>query len=509
MTAVSDAQRHLSARVLAALDARVVEASRVVLPPSVVESALEEPAGTVTAVLLPQLVAAARRPNGQPEAWLLFVALLGRFPTTAEFLRVMRAVELEPPDIMATTLLAQALGSRGPYMDRGMRVVTDRPVVEVAYSAMHDHHSGIQRVVRETVPRWAAAHPLELVAWTTTGDAFRTLTPREQGRVLEWTGPIDDPTVDAAFPYELVVPFRTDVLLPDVPVAAQAPTLAAVARFSGNRLGHVGYDLIPMTSADLRPDGEASATASQFSVVKHSHRVACISGSAASEFSGLVQALPTQGLVGPEVRTVLLPAVGAPLPASGGSRRQSTRPVILVTGTREPHKNQRTVLHAAERLWREGLDFEVRQAGGEGWSDRDYAPAVERLIAARRPLTLLGRVSEQTLWDEMRAADAVAFISLHEGYGLPIAEALSVGTPVITTNFGSQAEVAAEGGCLLVDPRDDDDVTAALRRIVTEPALRASLAAEAVQRPVRTWDDYASALWAFLVDGVTTEGGQR
>jgi len=172
---------------------------------------------------------------------------------------------------------------------------------------------------------------------------------------------------------------------------------------------------------------------------------------------------------------------------------------VLCLGTREPHKNQRAALHAAERLWREGLDFEVRLVGGPGWSDTVFRRAIDDLLAARRPVTALGRVSDEKLIEEMRSASFVVFASLHEGYGLPVAEALATGTPVVTSDFGSQAEIAEAGGCLTVDPRDDDAITAALRRLLTDPDELARLRRETAARPVRTWDEYADELWEFLV----------
>jgi glycosyltransferase involved in cell wall biosynthesis len=174
---------------------------------------------------------------------------------------------------------------------------------------------------------------------------------------------------------------------------------------------------------------------------------------------------------------------------------------MLCVGSQEPHKNQRAALHAAERLWREGLDFEVRLAGGPGWSDDVLRPAIERLAEARRPITALGRVSDVQLKDEMRSADFVFFASLHEGYGLPVVEALACGTPVVTSNFGSQLEIAEGGGCLVVDPRNDDEVTDAIRRLLTIPDELRRLRSEALARPVRTWNEYAAELWDFLCAG--------
>ena len=124
---------------------------------------------------------------------------------------------------------------------------------------------------------------------------------------------------------------------------------------------------------------------------------------------------------------------------------------------------------------------------------------IERLRSARRPLVDLGRVSEVDLWNELAQADAVVFLSLHEGYGLPVVEALSVGTPVLTTAYGSQGEIARDGGCLTADPRDEESISDALRRLVSDRALREALAREARERPEISWDHYAAELWDFLV----------
>jgi glycosyltransferase involved in cell wall biosynthesis len=67
---------------------------------------------------------------------------------------------------------------------------------------------------------------------------------------------------------------------------------------------------------------------------------------------------------------------------------------------------------------------------------------------------------------------------------------------VVTTRYGSTAEIAKDGGCLLVDPRDDDDIAAKLRIVLTDDAVHARLIAEAHARKNATWGDYAAALWS-------------
>ncbi len=80
-----------------------------------------------------------------------------------------------------------------------------------------------------------------------------------------------------------------------------------------------------------------------------------------------------------------------------------------------------------------------------------------------------------------------------------MAESLALGTPVITSEYGSMAEIAAGGGALTVDPRDDHAIADAMRDLLTDDALLAQLESQARARPSRTWDDYARETWSVLV----------
>lgn len=457
--------------------------------------------------LLRALVGLCRDTGRADARWLLLTAAAGAFPTPDQVVDLGRRLELEPAHAVESALLAEVLaaGAAG-RPDLPMTVVSDAVLVDVDFTARDDTHTGIQRVVRETLPRWSAAHGVRPVAWTRGRGAFRELTAAESARILSYDEGLPAVPEQEGRDQPLVVPWRSVVVLAEVPATATSARLTALARFSGNELALIGYDMIPITSADWRPPHDATVFASYLRVVKHAHRVAAISRSAAAEFGGFAHSVTAQGLPGPTVREVVLPGQ-APDVANGGAPQGTppgARPVVLCPGSREPHKNQRTLLHAAERLWREGLDFELRLVGGPGWSDELLRSVQDRLTARGRPLTDLGRVSDARLTQEMRAARFVAFISLHEGYGLPVAEALAVGTPVLTADFGSQAEIAAAGGCLTVDPRDDDAVTAGLRTLLTDDALVTRLRSEALERPTRTWDEYAAQAWDVLVGGRTS-----
>jgi glycosyltransferase involved in cell wall biosynthesis len=491
------AHADLAAQILDALADRLRAAARHILP-TPPDGADDPDSARSAATLLPALVGAVAPSPAVAERWVLFAAVHARYPGVAEFAKFSRSLQSENLDDSMEGLLLSSLQARGPFITSGMRIVTDGPVVEVYSAATTDYMSGIQRVVRETVPRWTARNLMTLARWSDDHFALQSLTSKESARAAG-SERADAAPVDPEF----VVPYRTDVVFLDAPRGSQADGWAAMARFSGNRVHHVGYDLIPLTSADLREHGESADSTALISVVKHSHSVACISEATAAEFAGYAQTFPAQGLVGPVVSTVPLPEVTRPRVAGSAIRgRRGDAPVVIVCpGTREKHKNHEAILWAAERLWRDGLEFELRFMGRMGRDHASFAEVERQLMTRGRRIVELGSVTDHVLWHELSHADAVVFASIQEGFGLPVVEALSVGTPVMTTAYGSQGEIARGGGCLTVDPRDDRSMTEGLRRLVSEPELRAQLRAEIRERPQRTWDDYADDLWRFFFGG--------
>lgn len=495
--------------VLAMFDQRLVAVADVLIDHD--QAANPDSPGSASVALLPQLLDACRATPNKDIPWLVLTAAFGAFPTSQQLLEFVRMLELSSVARAESTLLAEIIDT--PLLGRldlPLRVVSGGVVVDVNSTARTDGHTGIQRTVRETLPRWKAKHELSAVAWVDPWCAFRNLRPVEVRRVFEHpdttlshearsSGPRNEAAENSEYRLELVVPWRSSVVLPDSFSLQAKEQFTAMARFSGNTVSMIGYDLIPLTSAETRILGEANYTAAYLSMVKYAHRVAGISRSAVSEFAGFSSSLRAQGLAGPEVREIRL--TNEPLrgdEVTPAALKRHTRPVMLCLGTQEPHKNQRAALHAAERLWREGLDFEVHLVGGRGWTDAVLKPAIDALLKAGRPIQNLGRVSDARLLAEMRGADFAYFASLHEGYGLPVVEALATGTPVITSNFGSQAEIGELGGCLLIDPRDDDDVAAGIRTLLTDKETLSRLRAEAVALQPRTWDEYAAELWEFV-----------
>jgi glycosyltransferase involved in cell wall biosynthesis len=460
--------------------------------------------------LLDAIVSAVRDEPTPGRMWLLCAAVSGSLPTPDDVAIGTRFFRLAPAIEAMLWILDYALETaqtRVAHMH--VKVVSEAVVVDVDHTARHDLHTGIQQVVRSVVPLWARDHDVVPVVWTEPAQAIRTLLPTEADRVLHW----DDTHAEASGADEstLIIPWRSVLVLLEVPFPGACERLAALAQFSDNEVVAIGYDCIPAVSANLVPAGETNRFARYLVVIKHARIVASIGATATMEFRGFASALPAQGLRGPLVLEVPLP-VGTPRsdsdPDESQKQRATRSPLVLCVGTFEPRKNHMAILYAAERLWREGLRFELLLIGGAGW-DELVPRTVARLQEQGRSVRAITKATGAELAAAYHRARFTVFASLHEGFGLPVAESLEFGTPVITTNFGSTAELARGGGVLLVNPHDDDELTTAVRRMLTDDALLEQLRNEIRARPVRTWEDYASELWASIVNPAMAEMGSQ
>jgi alpha-1,3-rhamnosyl/mannosyltransferase len=130
------------------------------------------------------------------------------------------------------------------------------------------------------------------------------------------------------------------------------------------------------------------------------------------------------------------------LPPPASMPPDMPREFLLSVGTLEPRKNLDRLLDAHQIVWRETRTPLVL-AGAYGWSQRDLLRRVDMSHGAVR---WLGFVEDAVLAELYRRAVAVVQMSLHEGFDLPVAEALAGGTPVVVSDIPVHREVAASCG---------------------------------------------------------------
>jgi len=183
---------------------------------------------------------------------------------------------------------------------------------------------------------------------------------------------------------------------------------------------------------------------------------------------------------------------------------------LLFFGALEPKKN---VGRLIEAYLASGVDIPLVVVGGEGWHNESETTLLEELRengprspgldrTLKRAVRRFRYVRPSTLITLIRGARAVVFPSLYEGFGLPVLEAMILGTPVVTSRESSLPEIAGDAA-LLVDPYDADDIARAITTIVNDADLQAELSrrgrTQAAKFSIERYRERVEALYTSLL----------
>jgi len=180
------------------------------------------------------------------------------------------------------------------------------------------------------------------------------------------------------------------------------------------------------------------------------------------------------------------------------------RRLLLYVGGLAPHKNLAGLIEGfARAIGNGGLDdLDLVLAGDpKGGGFHSNVEELRALIAEHGledRVHFPGFVPEPVLPALYSGAVAVAMPAFSEGFGLPAAEAIACGTPVIATEGGAVSEVVGRAG-LFFDPRNPDDIAEVIAKIAGDPALLAHLKMECLPRAAElSWSHSASAMMDLL-----------
>ncbi len=276
----------------------------------------------------------------------------------------------------------------------------------------------------------------------------------------------------------------------------------------GMRYSVIVYDLIPLHERErylVHPAARRRYMA-RLEVVRSADAVLAISDKVASDVRrDLGVAAARCHVVGSGVAARFVPPASraGALAALAREHPDIDRPFVLFPAGSDPRKNVEGLIAAFGLLpahVRNGLGLVVLG---------DFAPnfvAHYRRLAADagigRSLVLTGFVSDETLLRCYQAASLVAFPSLAEGFGLPVAEALACGAVCCVSDRPPLSELVADARARF-DPADPQDMAAVMARCVTDAGLQASLRADA-DKVVTSWDavaERAVSVWEQMADG--------
>ena len=232
-------------------------------------------------------------------------------------------------------------------------------------------------------------------------------------------------------------------------------------RFEGWTNIYTVHDTIPLDRPDLSPINPLRHRAVLAEIAKHGDRIVTVSADARNS---IVRALGC--------RSDFVVDAGQAVDLSSELADSSNYRLpdmldpgkyFLCVGSIEPRKNLPSIL-AAYRM--SGLAMPLLIAGPDGWCAEPILADIAQTPGARR----LPYQSRAALLGLLRNARALIFPTLAEGFGLPVIEAMALGTPVLTSNYGALAEVAGDAA-LTVDPTDREAMTSALCRIARDDDL--------------------------------------
>lgn len=145
---------------------------------------------------------------------------------------------------------------------------------------------------------------------------------------------------------------------------------------------------------------------------------------------------------------------------------------VLAVGTLEPRKNLARIAQA--------VDGELRVVGARGWGG----------VEPPRDVTWLGAVSDEELAALYRGARCLVYASLYEGFGIPVAEALACGCPVVTSRDSPMAELAGDAA-VYVDPEDVTSIREGIERAARSEPQRGVTWAEVAARTRAVYEELA------------------
>lgn len=171
----------------------------------------------------------------------------------------------------------------------------------------------------------------------------------------------------------------------------------------------------------------------------------------------------------------------------------SGRPYFLFVGSIHPRKNVKRLLEAYLSYLQTDDSFDLVVVGEPMWKHNQ-----DLLSLKHNKIHFTGHLSIDILSQVMGAASCFVFVPYFEGFGIPLAEAMQSGIPIIAGNRTSLPEVAGDAA-LYVNPYSSKEITEAMLRMAHDKELREELAQKGLERACAfSWNKSAEKVWEIL-----------
>ena len=158
-----------------------------------------------------------------------------------------------------------------------------------------------------------------------------------------------------------------------------------------------------------------------------------------------------------------------------------SKPYLLFLSTIEPRKNITAIISAFNYLKQKyEIEHQLILIGKKGWNYEPIFAAIEN-SPWKNEIHHLDYLSDELVALFYSRADVFVYPSHYEGFGLPVLEAMTLGTPVVTSNTSSIPEVAGDAA-ILIDPNDYIQLAEAILKVVSDRQLRQELIKKGKER---------------------------
>ena len=358
-----------------------------------------------------------------------------------------------------------------------------------AIQSVDQRHRGIPRYITDLTTAIEAIDPGAVGTYTVNPDlalpevalSERLVAAQKLRRSddVDWA---DVPLLHIASPMEMAVP--ADRLLPPAARAAGVPWAVTF------------YDLIPHLMPDfyLEDPGLRRRYRARLQLVRTATAVLTLSEASRIDLAEHLGIDPRRIFVagaGTSARFVPPASRGTAAAEAVAAVPGLRAPYVFYIGSYERRKNLEPLLEAWSMLpaavrtrWQLALCCPLKPL------ERNHLLWRARQMGIEDSICLTGFVDDAVLLLLHQGADLFVFPSLYEGYGLPVAEALACGAPVLAADASSLPEIV--GAEALFDAGRPEAMAAAVERGLTDDAFRRRLLA-AAGRPPSSWDDVAHA----------------
>lgn len=268
--------------------------------------------------------------------------------------------------------------------------------------------------------------------------------------------------------------------------------LAPVLKKGANVM--IAYDLIPLKFPQFYGNDQPLLEKRIRKGVERARAIIAISECTRRDFIEMVGADPSRiHVVYPGCEERFSPTVDQKNLEKVIARYQLRPPYVLYVGSLGPHKNVARLVRAFRRLkQRHRLPHQLVLCGKAKWGPEVVAEA--RDLISSGECVVVDFIANDDIPFFYHGAEALAFLSLYEGFGLPPLEAMACGVPVIVSDAASLPEVVGDAG-IKVPPTDEEAIEKGLLQILTDRPLREKLKEKGFQQAARfNWPESAKKI---------------